>query len=84
MKAAIFFRKVLTFVFVYNVELIVLWAFQASPICVLSLSCLCLYVTGFSVVMQQAITDPSLLHSYCFQYFNSTPRPHPPFNLTKM
>ncbi len=73
MKAAIFLTEVLTFVFVYNVELIVLWAFQASPICFLSLSCLGLYVTGFSVMMQQAITDPSLLHSCCFQYFNSTP-----------
>lgn len=79
MKAAIFPREVLTFVFVYNVELIVLWAFQASPVCFLSLSCLALYVTGFSVIMQQATTHPSLLHSYCFQYFNSAPLPHPPF-----
>lgn len=65
---------------VYNVELIVLWAFQASSVCFLSLSCLSLYVTGFSVIMQQAITDPSLLHSCCFQYFNSAPQPHPFFN----
>lgn len=66
MKAAIFLRDVLTFVFVYNVELIVLWAFQASPVCFLSLSCVGLYVTGFSVSMQQAITDSSLLHLCCF------------------
>lgn len=63
MKAAIFLREVSTFVFVYNVELIVLWAFQASPVCFLSLSCL--HVTGFSVIMQQTITDLSSLHSCC-------------------
>lgn len=40
MKGAIFLRKVLTFVFVYSVELIALWAFQAWPVCFLSLSCL--------------------------------------------
>lgn len=31
MKAAIFLRDVLTFVFVYSVELIVLWAFLGPP-----------------------------------------------------
>lgn len=40
MKGDIFLREVLTFVFVYNVELIVLWAFQAWPVCFPSLSCL--------------------------------------------
>lgn len=59
MKAAIFLREVLTFVFVYNVELIVLRASQASSICFLSLLCLALYVSGFSVIKQQTITDPS-------------------------
>lgn len=77
MKAAIFLKKVLTFVFVYNVELIVLWAFQASSVCFLSLSCLSLYAARFSVIKQQAITHPSLLHSCCFQYFKSTPLLHP-------
>lgn len=59
MKADIFLMEVLTFVFVYNVELIVLRASQASSVCFLSLLCLALYATGFSVIKQQAITDPS-------------------------
>lgn len=53
MKAAIFLREVLTFVFGYNVELIVLWALQASPVCFLPLACLCLYVPGFCVITRQ-------------------------------
>lgn len=40
MNGAVFLREVLTFVFVYCVELIVLWAFQAWPVCFLSLLCL--------------------------------------------
>ena len=38
--------------FVYYVDLIVLWAFQASAVSFLSLACLGFCVTGFSVIMQ--------------------------------
>lgn len=74
MKGTIFLRDFLTFVFVYSVELIVLWAGQAWPICFLSFMSLswCM-LTSFSVIMQQAVTDSSLLHLCCLYSFKSMP-----------
>lgn len=54
-KSCRFLRVVLTFVFVYNVELIALWAFQVFLV-------FCCIVKAWT---SQAMTDPSLLHP-CF------------------
>lgn len=57
-----FLSEVLAFMFVYNVEIIVLHAFRASDIYFLPLSRLVsffFYVTGFSLITQEPKTDPS-------------------------
>ena len=49
MKAAIFLKEVLTFVFVYNVELIVLWAVFKLPPFVSCLFHVSLFISQDSV-----------------------------------
>ena len=71
MRADIFLSVSLTFVSVYNVELISLWVFQVSSICFLLLSCLVLCVTGFCV------RATASLRPCCSQYFGSVPGPQP-------
>lgn len=75
MKAAIFLREVLTFVFGYNVELIVLWAFQGFP---RLFPASCMSRSLCPRILCNHAADPS-----CLSYFISMLLPRAPFNLAK-
>lgn len=76
-KADIFLWEVLAFVFVYYVELIVLWAFQASVVCFPSFACLTFYVTGSSVDRQRVSKRSLFSLPLTLLRFKRIQRPHP-------